>query len=248
VTRASAQAALRRNDLELYERHAAAWWDPAARPFRSLQTAKRHHRDQLAAHWGGAIDGAVWVDLGCGGGLLSVPFLPRLLRLVLVDRSAASLDAARRQCVLTAPDRAVDTRATDLRGSGLPAGSADLVTLSDVVEHLDDPRAAIAEAARLLRPGGRLYVNTINRTRRARLLAVTLAEGLGLVPRGTHDPALFVRPADLLAMAGAVGLSCERLQGEAPRWLRTLRDWAIHLRAARSTAVSYGAFFRRAEA
>ena len=69
--------------------------------------------------------------------------------------------------------------------------------LADVVEHVRDPAVALAQAARLLRPGGACYVSTINRTAKARWLAVHVAEGVGLIPRGTHDAELFVSPAEL---------------------------------------------------
>ena len=115
--------------------------------------------------------------------------------------------------------------------------------LADVVEHVPQWPSSILEAARLLRPGGVLYVNTINRTWRARYVAVRLAEGLGLVPRGTHDPALFVRPRELCAIADMAGLRCHRIEGEAPRLITTLRQRAIHLKASRSLAVAYAALF-----
>jgi 2-polyprenyl-6-hydroxyphenyl methylase/3-demethylubiquinone-9 3-methyltransferase len=103
----------------------------------------------------------------------------------------------------------------DARACPLAEASADLVLLADVVEHVADWRAALGEAARLLRPGGVLYVNTINRTARARWLAVHVAEGLRLLPRGTHDAAMFVRPEELSAAAAAVGLRCTASAGDA---------------------------------
>ncbi len=234
----------RANDLELYEREAAGWWDEGARAFRSLRAIKRHHLgilDRLLA----AAPAQRVVDLGCGGGLLAVP-LGRARRVVGIDRSAASLasaaGAARRE---RATSRFVHA---DLLRAPLRDGCADLVLLSDVIEHVEDPRAALREAARLLAPGGLLFVNTINRNAWARFLAVTLAEGVGLVPRGTHDPRLFVAPEELCAWADEAGLALVRLEGEVPRVLATLRAWAIHVRRSRSLRVSYNAVFRREEA
>jgi 2-polyprenyl-6-hydroxyphenyl methylase/3-demethylubiquinone-9 3-methyltransferase len=122
------------------------------------------------------------------------------------------------------------------------------VLLADVVEHVDAPAHAVAGAARLLRPGGRLFVNTIARTRRSRWLAIALAEGLGYVPRGTHQHERFVQPAELGAMAAAAGLREVARCGEAPRLWATVRTGAVQLRASASMAVGYAMLFAKAAA
>lgn len=231
-----------RNDLEIYERRAADWWNPKSRWFRSLHRASAFHRARLRDRWRDRLRNARWVDLGAGGGLLSVPFLADIDRLTAVDLSPASLEALRTAAGEGA-DR-VETVERNLCDTGLPAACADLVTLSDVVEHVADPGAALAEAARLLRPGGELFVNTINRTVRAKWLAVHLAEGIGLIPRGTHDPRMFVTPDELVDAASRAGLRLVAMEGQAPRIAATVRSWAIELRPARSKAVAYSAFFR----
>jgi len=232
-----------RNDLDLYERYSDEWWDPRSSAFRSLRATKGHHLDFLARTLPASDAARAIVDLGCGGGLLSVPLARRGDRLVGVDLSPGSVVSAQR-----AADRArLDARFVqgDARRAPVSDACADLVLLSDVLEHVDDPRALFVEAARLVRPGGHLFTNTINSTRRAHLLAVTVAEGLGLVPRGTHDPALFVAPRLLDEAAAACGLERVAIEGEAPRLGRTIRTWTVHLRASRSLAVSYCALFRR---
>ncbi len=235
-----------RNDLGIYGRHAEDWWqDGDSRAFRSLRAVKQHHLSVLRRELGSqGIDRRI-ADLGCGGGLLSIPLASGGARVVGVDRCSASLEQARQE----ARRRHVSAEFLwgDLRDTGLPGGIHDVVLLSDVVEHLEDPRPALAEAARLLRPGGTLYVNTLSRTLRGALLGVHVAEGLGFVPHGTHDPKLFLRPAELAELASAHGLRLQRLCGESVDLWRTLRTGAIHMRASRSSAVSYGAFFVRDE-
>ena len=114
--------------------------------------------------------------------------------------------------------------AADLHAVPIRSECAELVLLADVLEHIAAPDLAVAEAARLLRPGGHLFVNTINRTLRSRLFAIWLGEGLGFVPRGTHEWAMFIRPQDLDTMAAAVGLRRVRQEGESPRlWATTPR-------------------------
>lgn len=232
-----------RNDLSIYEREAEGWWDPDDTTFASLRAINTHRLRWLRAALGASLATARVADLGCGGGLLSVPLAAGGARVVGVDLSRASLAAAAARGMPSA----CFVRA-DLRACPLAAGSFDLVLLADILEHLEDWPAAIASAARLLRRGGHLYVNTINRTWRARCLAVTLAEGLGYVPRGTHDPSLFVRPDALVAEAALCGFHSARLQGEAPATLRTLRTGAIHLRPSRSLAVAYAALFVKEDA
>lgn len=188
----------------------------------------------------GLRDGTV-VDLGAGGGLLAEPLARVAARVIGVDRSVASLVVAR------AHDRRGDLLYLrgDVLRTPLGDGCADVVVCADVVEHVPDVAGVIAEAARLLRAGGLLYVSTINRTRWATLLAVWVAEGLRLLPKGTHDPMLFVRPEELAQAGAAVGLTIERVQGEAVRVLATLRGWAIRLRPATSVRVGYAALLRK---
>ena len=232
--------AVRRNDLDLYERHAEDWWDDRSDAFRSLHGVNRF-RARLVVEWfGERLPGAQVVDLGCGGGLLARPMLEQGAQLVGVDLSHVSLRAAHAR--LNGSSLFVQGDATS---SPLRTGCADVVLLADVLEHVEDPVVPLREAARLLRPGGLLYVNTINSGLRARLLAVTVAEGLGLVPRGTHDPALFIAPAELERLAAGVGLRLLRLQGEAPALLKTIRRWTIELKPSASSAVTYSALLEK---
>jgi 2-polyprenyl-6-hydroxyphenyl methylase/3-demethylubiquinone-9 3-methyltransferase len=227
-----------RNDLTIYDRAAEGWWRADDRTFASLRAVAEFRLTWLLENVPLPLAGARVVDLGCGGGLFAVPLAAQGARVLGLDRSQPSLGAARAR---GAPHARY--ACADLRWAPLPDAYADLVLLADVVEHVVEWRAAVAEAARVLRQGGVLYVSTINRTLRARWLAVHVAEGLGLVPRGTHDPALFVRPDELCAAAAGVGLRCVGVQGEAPRLCATLRQWVIRLRKSRSAAVTYAALF-----
>lgn len=230
------------NDLGLYDRHAAEWWDPRSRFAGTLHGVNQWRLAHLRAELGDDLRGLAAVDLGCGGGLLAEPLARAGACVVGIDRSAASLAAA------TAHAGGLPTLrylAGDVREPPLPAACADLVTAADLLEHVDGWPAVLAAAARLLRPGGRLYVSTINRTWRARILAVAVAEGLGLIPRGTHDPARFITPAELTAAAAAHGLGAPRLLGQRLRLPATLAAWRLRLAPGRSTALGYAAWFRR---
>ena len=234
-----------RNDLDLYDRYGAEWWDERSPRFRSLHGVNRLRVSLLDEWVGREISGRRILDLGCGGGLLAEPLALRGAQVFGLDRSGPSLRAGREHA------GACHWAPTYLRGDlmAIPTGEAsfDAVLLADVLEHLVDPAGALLEAARVLRPGGWLYVSTIDRTLRARMLVVHLAEGIGLIPRGTHDPKLFIAPRELDEAATAAGLVRTHRTGESPDLLQTLRSRAIRLRRARSTAVAYSVLYRKGE-
>jgi 2-polyprenyl-6-hydroxyphenyl methylase/3-demethylubiquinone-9 3-methyltransferase len=225
------------NDLSLYDRHADRWWNPRSLAFRSLHVVSEFHWNLLREWLGARLEHGVVVDLGCGGGLLSAPPARSGARVLGVDRSRRSLAAAAGR---------IGRRFVcgDALRAPLSDGGADVVVLADVVEHL--PYAGvIGEAARILRPGGLCFVSTLNRTARARWLAVHLAEGLRLVPPGTHDPELFVRPEELRREGERRGLAQVRIQGQSVDLLRTLRRWAVHLQRSEDLSLGYCALFRK---
>ncbi len=175
---AGAQNDLEPNDPELYERLAGEWWKPRG-AFMMLHWLA----EARAALIPRPRPGAVLVDLGCGAGLLA-PHLRGYLH-IGVDFSQEALRQARRHGVL--PIRG------DVLAVPLPDGCADVVVAGEILEHVHDPAAAIAQACRLLRPGGLLVLDTLADTALCRLVAIGVAERvLRLAPRGVHDPALFV--------------------------------------------------------
>jgi 2-polyprenyl-6-hydroxyphenyl methylase/3-demethylubiquinone-9 3-methyltransferase len=226
------------NDLDLYENHAQHWWNKSAHAFRSLH-AVNEFRAQLLHEWlASRMPGAAVIDLGCGGGLLSEPCAHAGARVFGLDLGRKSARAAAARL----GPRFVQG---DLLHLPFADATADIVLLADVLEHVPSVERAVAEAARILRSGGYMYVNTINRTRRARWLAVAVAEGIGLVPRGTHDPELFISPEELVRSAERAGLRREVIQGESVDLLRTLRRWAVTLRKSDDTSVTYSVLFRK---
>jgi 2-polyprenyl-6-hydroxyphenyl methylase / 3-demethylubiquinone-9 3-methyltransferase len=224
--------ALPRNDVRQYEAMADQWWEPrgafamlhwiAAARARLLPPAPR--------------PGALLVDLGCGAGLLA-PHAARLgYRHLGVDLVDVSLRTASAHGVL--PVRG------DVQRLPLASGTADAVSAGEILEHVPDHRAAVAEACRVLRPGGTLVLDTIARTRVARLVAVTIGERVpGGAPRGIHDPALFVDREALVAEAARHGVRLS-LRGMRPPLIGMLR-WLARggpdpeMLPTRSTAVLF---------
>jgi 2-polyprenyl-6-hydroxyphenyl methylase/3-demethylubiquinone-9 3-methyltransferase len=182
---------------------------------------------------------AVLLDLACGGGLLAPYVSARGYRHVGLDLSMSALGVAGAHGV-----RAVRADVTRLP---LPDAIADVVTVGEILEHVPDPAAVLDEACRLLRPGGRLVIDTIAATRRARLLAVTIAERVpGMAPPGIHDPALFVDRVALVRTCARYGITL-RLRGlrldlpSALAW-RLGRRPDARLVPTRSTAVLFQAW------
>jgi 2-polyprenyl-6-hydroxyphenyl methylase/3-demethylubiquinone-9 3-methyltransferase len=231
----------RRNDLAQYDGLADQWWH-ATGGFAMLHwlAASRAEHVPPAQH-----PDALLVDLACGGGLMA-PHVARLgYRHVGVDLGAAGLAVAAAHGV-----RAV--RASVL-AVPLRDGCADVVVAGEILEHVDDDVAVLAEAARLLRPGGTLVIDSIAATRLAEVVAVRIAERLpGGPPPGIHDPALFVDRRRLLAAADRLGLDL-RLVGLRPSvrdvlaWRRGRRD-VVRLRELPTTAVLFAGYGRKRDA
>lgn len=183
--------------------------------------------------------GAILVDLGCGAGLLAPHVAGLGYRHVGVDLVTRSLGLAR--------DHGLSPVRGDVNAVPLADGCADVVSAGEILEHVADPVAVVGEAARVLRPGGTLVLDTVNATVRARLIVVTVGERIpGVAPRGVHDPALFVRPERLVRACAEHGIALT-VRGLRPAPVQLLR-WLVRRRGevpilpTRSKAVLYQAW------
>ncbi|GAA1754335.1 methyltransferase domain-containing protein [Luedemannella helvata] len=224
--------ALPRNDVRQYEDLRDEWW----RPNGLFVTLHWIAAARAALIPPATREGAVLVDLACGAGLLA-PHVEGY-RHVGVDLVTPSLEQAREHGVT--PVRADVTRVP------LADGCADVVSAGEILEHVDDPAGVVAEACRLLRPGGTLVIDTINATAAARFVVVTVGERVpGGAPPGIHDPSLFVRPSVIVEAAARAGvdLTVTGLRPSARQMLRWLitRRGAVRMVPSRSTAVLYQA-------
>ncbi|MFC3380600.1 methyltransferase domain-containing protein [Couchioplanes azureus] len=233
---------LARNDPRQYDDLAGEWWRPGG-GFELLHW--------LAAARGALVPaasraGAVLVDAGCGGGLL-VPHVEHLgYRHVGVDLRRSGLEQA--------ASRGVAVLAGDVAALPLADESADVVVAGEILEHVPDLPATVAELCRVLRPGGLLVLDTINATRLGRLISVTLGERFGAAPVGIHDPELFVDPRDLTMHCAKHGVRL-RVRGIRPsvpgliRWLAlptgTVSGRLGRMVPTRSTQVLYQGIGRK---
>lgn len=163
-------------------------------------------------------EGAVLVDLGCGAGLLAPKLTGKGYSHVGCDLTRSALQLAR--------SHGVAVLQADVRSVPLADRSADVVCVGEILEHVDGSERVVAEACRVLRPGGLLVLDTIANTLLARLLAVELAERIsGGAPRGIHDPHLFVDRVRLVEDCAAAGVDVE-LRGLRPGLASLVRFWA----------------------
>ncbi len=226
-------------DNEYYEAIDELWWDPAG-PAAILHAINRPRVDFYLRQLGD-LHGRLVLDAGCGGGLVARELAAAGATVVGLDRSLGSLGVARRAVARRGPGNpegrggSGDPRGVPRWDGPRPMGSFrptqgrlerlpfadgvfDVVVAADVLEHVPDLPAAVAELARVLAPGGRLVFDTINRTPWSWFTAVFgLERVLRMVPRGTHDWRLFIRPAELDRLLRAGGLEAVAVEGLASR-------------------------------
>lgn len=233
-----------RNDLSIYDTFASQWWDVRS-PFScSLHAVNRLCLDEIVRVMGADFRHQRVVDLGCGGGLLARPLAERGGTVLASDLSKPSVRAAHDCGIGTALHAVV----ADARRPPFVGGCADLVLCADTFEHIPQWRAVLAYAATLLKPGGRIFVSTLTRTWLSSLIGVHLAEGLGFVPKGTHDPALLVRPREIVEAAAGLGLVATAPIGLTPCLWRSALTGTLHLRRTRWVVVSYALWLSRPSA
>lgn len=204
-------------EAEHFGRMAADWWDPkgSSAMLHKLNPVRlRYIRDQIDQHW--ALDecdrrplaGRRVADVGCGAGLLAEPLARLGAEVTAVDAAPENIAAARIHA--EGQGLAIDYR---VGSADSLQGPYDLITSLEVIEHVREPRDFIQGLVSALSDDGLLILSTPNRTSMSHLMMITLAEGTGRIPKGTHDWEKFLTPEELSALVKDAGLEIVDCKG-----------------------------------
>jgi 2-polyprenyl-6-hydroxyphenyl methylase / 3-demethylubiquinone-9 3-methyltransferase len=199
------------NEIAKFEELAHRWWDPTSefKPLHDINPLRLDYIERLA----GGLEGKRIVDVGCGGGILSESMAHKGAIVTGIDMGEAPLSVARLHQLETGVE--VDYRqipAEELAAE--KAGSFDVVTCMEMLEHVPSPSSVIRACADLVRPGGHVFFSTLNRNPKSFLFAIVGAEYiLNLLPKGTHEFAKFIRPSELTEWSRHAGLDIQDITG-----------------------------------
>ena len=206
-------------EAERFGELASDWWNPKGRSamLHKLNPVRlKYIRDQVDQHWQGdecsrtPLDGKTALDVGCGAGLLAEPLRRLGARVTGIDASPEVIAVARDHSTTVGLE--IDYRTGDVQQL---EGQFDLITCMEVIEHVADPAAFIRALANRLAANGLLIMSTPNATGLSKFLMITVGEGLGRSPKGTHDFDKFITPDRLKILLGDVGLECVDVEGIA---------------------------------
>ena len=197
-------------EIQKFSELAHRWWDPTSE-FRPL-----HEINPLRLEWINAkvpLAGKRVIDIGCGGGILAESMARKGADVTGIDLSEKALKVAD----LHSLESGVNVRYKLIAAEAMAAeeaGQYDVVTCMEMLEHVPDPAAIVQACAALVKPGGHVFMSTLNRNPKAYLFAVLGAEYiLRLLPKGTHDYDKFITPAELSQFLRSAGLDLNSMRG-----------------------------------
>lgn len=228
----------RQSELDKFGALANRWWDPQG-PQKALHALNPARLGYVADRVG--LPGARVLDVGCGGGLLSEALAQAGAHVTAIDLAPDLVKIAKLHGLESGVK--VDYRVQSAEAlAGEQPGAFDAITCMELLEHVPDPGAILAACAVLLKPGGRLFVSTLNRTPAAFALAIVGAEYVARVlPKGTHQYRDFIRPSELGAWLRESGLELEDVSG------LMYEPWRNAARIIARTDVNYLACARKPE-
>jgi len=233
-------------EVERFARIANEWWDPRGKfaPLYRLNPVRLGFiRDRAAAHWqrdplsGTPLQGLSVLDIGCGGGLICEP-------MARLGATVTGIDAAERNVTVARLHAAGQELAIDYREStaeAMASGGAqfDIVLALEIVEHVSDVDLFLQSCGRLTKPGGLVFLSTLNRTAKAWALAIAGAEyALRWLPRGTHDWRKFLKPSEVVRGLRSAGVEPQEIAGVVYSPLS--RTWSLNKRDLDVNYMLYG--------
>ena len=214
-----AETSVVQSEVSQFASHAGDWWNPRgsqAMLHRLNPVRLGYIRDWIDQHGQcdecgrRPLEGKRALDVGCGAGLLAEPLARLGAQVTAIDPAEELIAAAREHAA--GQGLAIDYRASAIEKL---EGEFDLITAMEVIEHTADPQQFLHDLAKRLVPNGLLILSTPNATAWSKLITITLAEGLGAIPKGTHDFDTFIAPERMKVLMGNAGLKCLDVEGIA---------------------------------
>jgi len=228
-----------RSELSKFDALAHRFWDPRGE-FRPLHLLNPVRLGFVAEH--ASLAGARALDVGCGGGLLSEALSRQGARVTGIDLAPGMVEVARLHAAEEGLDLDYRVAAAEELAVTL-AQSFDVITCMEMLEHVPQPERMLATLASLVRPGGSVFVSTLNRNLKAFLLAIVGAEYvLKLLPRGTHEYERLIRPSELARWSRSAGLLPRAIAGIE------LNPYTETCRLTRDPSVNYLVHLERVQA
>ena len=199
-------------EIDKFNSIASSWWDKEGefKPLHKLNPVRLSFIEEKSQ----GINGKTIVDIGCGGGILAESMAKLGAKVTGIDLAQDSLDVAKLHALESGLTN-VDYQ--NINAEAFAAENSeqfDLVTCMEMLEHVPDPEAIVAAAAKACKPNGKVFFSTLNKTAKSYLLSIIGAEKiLKLVPEGTHEFDKFIKPAQLIAYAEAHGLKVKQAIG-----------------------------------
>ena len=227
---------VRQAELHKFGALANRWWDPDG-PQKALHALNPVRLEYVGDRT--SLPGARVLDVGCGAGLLSEALAGEGARVTAIDLAPELIDVAKLHQLEAGLQIDYRLQSAEDLAAELP-GTFDAVTCMEMLEHVPDPGSVIEACARLLKPGGMLFLSTLNRTPAAFALAIVGAEYVArLLPKGTHQYRDFIKPSELGAWLRAAGLQLEDVSG------LLYEPWKHAARLTSRTDVNYLACARK---
>jgi 2-polyprenyl-6-hydroxyphenyl methylase/3-demethylubiquinone-9 3-methyltransferase len=199
-------------ELAKFSELAHKWWDPESefRPLHQINPLRLGWIEALA----GPLGGRQILDVGCGGGILAEAMARRGAEVLGIDLAQRSLRVAQLHAMEAGVSHLEYREVAAEAHAAEAPGKYDVVTCMEMLEHVPDPAAIVQACARACKPGGWVFLSTLNRNPKSFLFAIIGAEYvLGLLPRGTHEYARFVRPSELARWCREAGLELAGTRG-----------------------------------